>query len=115
MIVRLLAVASASLIVISCASQKSLWVHSKHGELDWKHPLMVSDREACGVEVYSKGITMDGNLYTNRKEVLTKVMMDSIERNKTGSKVEPEYWSTLNSLEKEVGICIQGKGWSPKK
>lgn len=42
-------------------------------------------------------------------------MMDSIERNKTGSKVEPEYWSTLNSLEKEVGICIQGKGWSPKK
>ncbi|WP_413664757.1 hypothetical protein ACG1BZ_05635 [Microbulbifer sp. CNSA002] len=105
----------SSLTLISCATQKTYWEHPEYGKLDGNSPIVSSDRDSCGVKAYSKGITMDGTLYTDQSKVISKVVEDSLARIRSGSQAEPEYWSEYQALEKESTECFKNKGWTRSK
>ena len=144
--VQFLVVGALSLVIAGCSAAKKpvYYEHAQYGLVPTEHAAFVQDRDDCGKGAYAKGITIKGNLVTNRSKAVELYVKDIVNLNippgsgawagiqgamavsgndpllvpSTTSRPqtfnEPDYADKFHQLEKETWDCVATKGWKKR-
>ena len=143
-------IGAVSLIIAGCiATTKTVtkpvyYEHAQYGLVSTDHEAFVQDRVECGNRVFANGITIKGQLITNRSKAIELYVNDLVNLNFSTSDFatagiygalavssgdpswgtrssstsqtfrRPDYADKFNQLENETWDCVATKGWQKR-
>jgi len=111
---------SLSVVVSGCATAGSKnYSHETHGVGNKNNPRYMSDIDSCKIDIYSKGINVDGEIITDSSELeIIEAEYSSWLRDEYVSALVngknlpiPQKYKGIDASRDDRNICLANKGW----